>query len=207
MAAESPIRKVTLALGALVGLAGVLAARPALAQSSRLSLTLLPGTTSCGSAALASPAAAPHSGELDSDVSGTTKIADLGLSCLYFGGGSATVLPPGPLPAGPVSYLDVQGSNLVASAGTSNLTCTKGAGPAKHCINNNVGTGGGACATDVNCNGVVGTCALDANCYFGAPVELFSPPPFNALTSCLVDVVQADAGGPRRLARGGRWTR
>src|SRR5206468_1620010 len=48
------------------------------------------GTPSCGSAGFnPSPASSPFSGEIDSDTAGTTKINDLGLGCLYVGGGKA----------------------------------------------------------------------------------------------------------------------
>src|SRR5207249_9048224 len=77
------------------------------------------GTTSCGSAGFnPSAASEPFSGEIDSNTGGTTKITDLGLACLYVGGGKATVIPPGATPAGALSYLNVQGTNLVASNGT-----------------------------------------------------------------------------------------
>ena len=160
-----------------------------------LVFTTTAGTTDCGPAGLTTAPATPVSGELDSDTGGTTKIVDLGLGCLYVGGGGATIIPPGPIPAGAASYFDIQGSNLVASNGTGTLDCTKGAGPGTHCINGNAGTGGGACSSDLNCGGSAGSCGLDPNCFFGPPLEFLSPAPFGALTTCAVNVVQTDASG------------
>jgi hypothetical protein len=181
------------------------------------------GTTNCGSAGLASAPSAPFAGEIDSDTAGTTKISDLGLGCLYVGGGNANTIPPGPIPSGATSYFDVSGTNLNASNGRSIYDCTKGAGPGKHCINaacnvdadcdgtagsctgghcmpgtqNPLVTGGAplACTTDNDCGGAAGTCALDAKCYFGPPLQFLSPPPAGALTTCVINVVEGDAAG------------
>ncbi len=175
-------------------LAGLLAGEEAFAQP-RLALTVGPGTANCGSSGLTSPPAPPFSGELDSDTGGATKITDLGLGCLHFGGGKGTVIRPIGMPDGAVSYFDVQGATLAASSGTSSFDCTKGAGAGRHCINGSAGTGGGVCTADTQCGGVIGSCALDANCYFGPPVPVPSLPPLSALSSCLIDVVQTDAAG------------
>src|SRR5206468_23801 len=104
-----------------------------------LKYTTAAGTTACGGAGFSSPAGAPFSGEIDSDVACTTKTFDLGSSCLYIGGGSASTVPPGATPAGASSYLDVGAGNaLVASNGTGKLDCTKGSSTtAKHCVNAN----------------------------------------------------------------------
>lgn len=175
------------------------------------------GTTSCGTAGLGTPAAAPFSGEIDSDTAGTTKVKDLGLGCLYVGGGNATTIPPGPIPAGATSFFNVSGTNLLASNGTSAYDCTKGTGPGKHCINAHCntdadcnGTAGSCagtfcavatqnaalvCTSDLDCGGSAGSCSPDANCFFGPPLEFFSPPPLGALTTCVINVVQSDAGG------------
>src|SRR5262245_37862498 len=56
----------------------------------QLSFTTAVGTASCGSAGLVTPPPAPTSGQLNSDTGCATKIVDLGLGCLYFGGGAAT---------------------------------------------------------------------------------------------------------------------
>src|SRR5262245_11997633 len=161
--------------------------------TSSLSFTTAPGTTSCGSAGLAAPPAAPASGELDSDTAGTTKITDLGLGCLYFGGGSATVVPPGGIPDGAASFLAITGpGTLGASPGTGFNTCTQGVGATKHCINNNSTP---TCSNDNDCGGSAGSCGADAKCAFGPPLPVLSPAPFGALTTCVLNVVQSDAGG------------
>jgi hypothetical protein len=158
----------------------------------RLGFTVTPGTTSCGSGGLVTPPAAPTSGNIDSDTSCTTSISPLGLGCLYFGGGMATVVAGGAIPDGSTSFLTDTNGTLTFSNGTNSDNCTRGAGPGKHCINNNSTP---ACTTDVNCGGAAGSCALDANCSFGPPLPIVSPPPFAALTTCVLNVVQSNASG------------
>src|SRR5207247_238754 len=80
-----------------------------------LKYTTAAGTTACGGAGFSSPAGAPFSGEIDSDAACTTKTFDLGSSCLYIGGGSASTVPPGATPAGASSYLDVGAGNALVS--------------------------------------------------------------------------------------------
>ncbi len=166
----------------------------------RLSFTTTVGTTSCGGAGLATPPAAPVSGEIDSDTAGTTKISDLGTGCLYFGGGNATIVAGGAIPDGATSILGITGGNtLVASSGTGLKTCTKAAGPGKHCINNNSMP---MCTNDGNCGGSTGACALDANCFFGPPLPIVSPAPFGSLTTCVLNAIQTDASGTVTLNTG-----
>src|SRR5262249_9177526 len=132
-----------------------------------LSFTTAVGTTSCGPAGLGTPPAPPTSGQLFSDTAGTTKIVDLGLGCLYFGGGMAPAAAGGKIPAAATSFLATTGpGTLGASAGTSPKNCTQGAGPNRHCVNNNSLP---SCTSDINCGGMAGSCALDANCFFGPP--------------------------------------
>jgi hypothetical protein len=158
----------------------------------RLGFTVTPGTTSCGSAGLTTPPAAPTSGNITSDTSCTASLSPLGLGCLYFGGGAATVVAGGAIPDGSTSFLTDTNGTLTFSNGTNSDNCTRGAGPGKHCINNNSTP---ACTTDVNCGGAAGSCALDANCSFGPPLPIVSPPPFAALTTCVLNVVQSNASG------------
>src|SRR5262245_12809609 len=164
-----------------------------------LSFTTAVGTANCGGAGLASPAAAPASGELDSDTAGSTKIADLGLGCLYFGGGGGTVVPPGRIPDGARSVLAVSGSTLSAGAGTGPTDCTRGAGPARKCANNNSEA---SCSGDGDCGGAAGSCALAANCFFGPPLPIMSPNPFGSLTTCVLNVVETAASGTVDTATG-----
>jgi hypothetical protein len=164
-----------------------------------LAFTNSPGTTNCGSAGLTSPPTAPFSGEIDSDMACTTKISDLGLGCLYIGGGGATSVPPGATPDGAQNVFAISppgGSTLVASSGTSNQNCTKGAGPAKHCIGTT--NFNGACTSDADCGGTAGSCALDANCFFAAPLPIKNA----GLSTCVVNVVQTDGSGTVDLAAG-----
>ena len=152
------------------------------------------GTTSCGGAGLspgASCSPVACSGELDSDAGCTTKTNDLGNGCLYIGGGNGKAIPPGGVPSGAVSYLDISGTNLVASAGTGTLDCSKAAGPAKVCINNDPLP---PCTSDANCGGSINACFPVANCFFGPPLE-FPNPAITGLTTCVLNVVHFDASG------------
>ena len=142
----------------------------------------------------------PFSGE--TRAGNAAKLADLGNSCLYLGGGDQIGTPPSANPDG--SFLQMNaccptGSNaaatLLASAGTSKLDCTKGAGPTKKCQNGSLGTDGqGACTQDTDCgapqNGG-GSCAPVANCFFGPPLPIASP----VLSTCVLNVISADASG------------
>jgi len=156
-----------------------------------LKFTNTPGTTSCGGAGLSPAPAAPFTGELDSDTACSTKTNDLGRGCLYIGGGNAKAIPPGAVPSGATNYLDVSGSNLVASNGTGSLDCTKAAGPGKYCLNNDTLN---ACTNDAGCGGYTGACHGVANCYFGPPLE-FPNPILTSLTTCVQNVIQTDAAG------------
>src|SRR6266849_5733634 len=167
-----------------------------------LAFTISPGTTSCGGPALSPPPAAPFSGEVDNLDS--SKRSDLGLGCLYFGGGSGTILPPSPIPDGTTSVLAVTGINGLAltlgpDPGSGPKDCTLGAGPDHACSNGLPGTNGmGACNADADCAGVIGACDLRANCYFGAPV----PVPVSALTSlstCIMNAIGDGAEGDANL--------
>lgn len=158
---------------------------------SRFNLTLSPATANCGAAGLSAPPAPPLSGELD-DGSGA-KLVDLGLGCLYFGGGNNTAVPGAGLPDGTTSILDVvatSGGALTLGAHTGTPTsCTKGAGPSKHCGK----TSATACNVDGDC-GSNGPCLPDANCYFGAPLPIPNPST-PGLSACVLNVVSTDAGG------------
>ena len=161
-----------------------------------LKYTTTVGTTSCGGAGLTPGATAPFSGQLDSDTACTTKITngDLGLSCLYIGGGSANTVPPGATPAGATSYLDVgPGGTLVASNGTGSRDCTKGSSTtASHCVNADAPQP--SCTSDANCGGTAGACQPVENCFFGPPLAIQSPAvPSNA--NCVINVVKFDASG------------
>src|SRR5437879_1523076 len=162
-----------------------------------IAVTLAQGTTDCGGPGPNPSSVAPFSGEID-DGTGT-KLKDLGLGCLYIGGGNALTLPGTPLPDGSTSILDVSGANglqltLAASNGTGPDTCTLGAGPGKHCANTSLA----ACTSDADCGGQKSSCQLDANCFFGPP----APVPAGPLTSCVVDVIGTDPCGAADLQSG-----
>jgi len=123
----------------------------------------------------------------------------LGLGCLYFGGGGATNVPGGAIPDGSTSILNISGSTLSGADTGDRDTCTVRGGPGTHCINNNSMP---ACTSDANCGGAATSCAADANCFFGPPLPILTPPPNGALTTCVLNVVggpdpasQSNAGG------------
>jgi len=188
------------------------------ASFTKLTFTTAPGTASCGSGGLVSPPSAPLSGQIDSDTACSTKIDDLGLGCLYFGGGKATIVPPGLIPDGASSIFSITGATtLGGNAGTGPKNCTNGSGPGKHCVNGfcntdaDCGNVAGACqanrcnagtqtapptcATDADCGGSATACRPDANCFFGPPLPITSPPPNDALTTCVQNVVTTSATG------------
>ncbi|HKA04910.1 MAG TPA: hypothetical protein VKD67_11285, partial [Acidimicrobiales bacterium] len=125
-----------------------------------LSFTTTPGTANC---TLPSPDP-PFSGQLDSDTIGT-KLADLGLGCLYIGGGAATVAPS-LIPENATSIFNTtDGINLTASLGTSREDCTTGPQPTQHCVN----APAVECTSDADCGNAPGGCAFDPTCFFGPP--------------------------------------
>jgi hypothetical protein len=168
-----------------------------------LQFTTTVGSANCGPAGLTANGAAPFSGELTTDTACSANLRNLGLGCLYFGGGNGTVVPPGKIPDNATSIFDVTGEEpivtLAASDGTSRNDCTKGAGPGRHCVNNNAMP---ACTTDANCGGAAGSCALEANCFFGPPLPILSPPPFGSLTTCVLNVIQSDGSGTANTTDG-----
>lgn len=195
------------------------------AAFTKLTFTTVLGTSSCGSGGLGTPPSAPLSGQLDSDSACTTKISDLGLGCLYFGGGKATIVPPGLIPDGAASTFAITGAGtLGGGAGTGPGDCTLGAGPGTHCINGFCntdadcdGTAGSCsgnrctsgtqttpltCASNADCGGCAGCCAKDANCFFGPPLPITSPPPNDALTTCVQNVITTTATGTFDAATG-----
>src|SRR6185295_7033712 len=131
-----------------------------------ISFTVGNPTTDCGGRRVTPGPAAPVTGELDDG--NAVKLRDLGLGCLYLGGGQNGGLPPAAIPGGSKSVLDVSGASglaltLVASAGTGPADCTLGSGPLRHCVNGNGGTDTmGACASDADCGSQPGACLLDA---------------------------------------------
>jgi hypothetical protein len=142
---------------------------------------------------------APFSGEIDDAMD--VKRRDLGVGCLYLGGGNNAGLPPASIPAGGTSVLSISGASglsltLAASAGTGSADCTLGAGPGSHCAN--APTPLPACTADADCGGQVGSCLLDANCFFGPPLPV--PSTTAAVSTCVMNVIQTDACGSADLA-------
>ena len=165
----------------------------------QLSFTTTIGSTSCGGPSFAGFTApsAPFSGEVH-DAS-NAKLGDLGLGCLYVGGGSAAT-PANQIPDGSQSIFDLGTPSggtvpLVASNGTGRENCTKGAGPGKHCVGGNGGPI--ACTTDADCGGTPGSCALDANCNFGPPLPITG-----SLPVCVINAIQTDGSGTATPATG-----
>jgi hypothetical protein len=155
------------------------------------------GTSACGGPGLNPPAQAPFSGSV-SDGNGML-IASLGAGCLNVGGGLANAIPPAPAPDGAEALLNVSSINgtaltLASSNGNGLINCTRGTGPAKHCVNGNPGTNGlGLCTVDADCGNGGGNCLPDANCFFGPPIPLSPPTP--ALATCIVNTFGSDVCG------------
>src|SRR5262249_38817224 len=156
-----------------------------------LSFTTSVGTANWGALKSIPPADPPFSGEVDSDTVGT-KLFDLGLGCLYIGGGSAQI-PASIIPENATSVLDSDGTNLTASSGTSRLDCTKGPLATQHCVNNPPLD----CSTDTDCGGAVGACGAAVRCYVGPPIPVNGFP-----SSCVVNTFASDASGTIDLATG-----
>jgi hypothetical protein len=110
------------------------------------------------------------------------KLFDLGASCLYIGGGLASLVPPGPTPDGSTTIFDVtdcsQNSLALTPADTgSSRTCTVGPSTtSKHCVNGHPGNGNGVCDTDADCqpvcvnqSGAQCNGEVDCHCIDGAP--------------------------------------
>jgi hypothetical protein len=153
------------------------------------------GTTSCGGATLSPAPQPPASGSI-SDTS--AKIADLGLSCLYVGGGGNTATAPNPNPDGGASVFSVgscSGStlNLGGNAGSAPSDCTMGPAATKHCTRT-----GAACTSNADCGGSVGLCNPDPRCFFGPPLPL----PAGPTSTCVLNVFRAAASGTVDRAAG-----
>lgn len=158
-------------------------------------------TSSCGGRRITPGPADPTTGEV-LDINGTN-LRDLGLGCLYLGGGANGALPPAAIPGGSKSVLAVSGASglsltLAASPGSGPADCTLGSGPLRHCVNGNPGTDTmGLCTTDDDCGGQINACLLDANCYFGPPLGVPTTP--TALSTCVVNAIKTDSCGSADL--------
>jgi len=169
-----------------------------------LAFTIADGTTNCGPAGLATPPAPPLSGSL---LDGTNaKIADLGMGCLYFGGGKNTNVGGGIIPPGSTTFFRIasQNGNTINLGGApgARTSCTQGAGPNKHCVKGEAGTDGlGACTSDANCQNHAGSCVLDANCFFGPPLSIPNPT-VPGTSTCVINVIQTDVSGTGDVVAG-----
>jgi hypothetical protein len=139
------------------------------ANCSELAFTLGDPTTYCGFPGQNDPPLAPFSGELQDG--SDAKITDMGLGCLYIGGGLANVVPPGPVPDGSTTFIGVTNcaQNAVTLAPSTNpnpRTCSRGPSTIKHCANGHPGTDGeGACNADSDCAPV----CVNGACVDGSP--------------------------------------
>jgi hypothetical protein len=169
-------------------------------QPSRLRVGALPGAVECGGPGFVPPASPPFAGVVESS-SGV--LANLALGCIYLGGGSQT--------QGPLSVFlgnnDEQTLELaacgeedtlavVASDGSGPETCSKGAGPGRHCHGSGPTTGA-SCTDDADCGGSPGTCLADANCFLTPPLPA---PGISGI--CLVNVYETDLTGRVDTVRG-----
>jgi hypothetical protein len=169
----------------------------------KLAFTIGQGTANCGGPGLSPPPAPPFSGRVL--LADGTKRADLGLGCLYIGGGGGNALPPAVIPDGGTAVLGVTGIGVAGLAltlggdpGHGPADCTLGAGPARRCLNGAPGVdGAGTCASDADCAGSnsIGACELTANCFFGPPV----PVPLGPLSTCIVNAIADDVTGNANL--------
>lgn len=150
--------------------------------------TSSPGTANCGTRF--APGDPPFSGTLFSDVDQTTPLTDLGLACLYIGGGNGNVAASSLPENAQTIFATPDAQQLLASFGTGPRDCTKGPATTSHCLNNAVVE----CTSDDDCF-LDGACRPDANCYFGPPVPVNGFP-----ASCVVNTFAADASGMINLA-------
>jgi len=147
------------------------------------------GTADCGGAGLEPPAATPFAGAIYDDPVGGTKLADLGLGCLHYGGGDSEYAPS-PRASGGSSMVfggatcSLPVVPLVASAGTGPLDCTEGPSSKRLCVGNPSRT----CTRDRDCGG--GACSPLPRCFWGLPLPVHGPAP-----SCVINVFAADGGG------------
>lgn len=138
------------------------------------------------------PADPPFSGAIFSDIAGITKVADLGLGCLYGGGGQNHVVPSR-VPDGFTSILEVASCTgsvltLQASPAGDPATCTQGSLPTKHCAK----APSIPCLIASDCSSHGGPfCIADTRCYAGPPV----PNPSLGNEACAMQVFTADVSG------------
>ena len=156
-------------------------------------------TDFCGDQGLITPPNPPTSGTVTTDTNATI---NLGAGCLYIGGGGGSV-PGGVTPDGSQSNFDLTlecgGETVIAAQTGDSLSCTKGAGPGKACINDLTGWPNlQACTTDNDCpmtgsgNTVsAGSCVDKPNCLFGPPLPIENGP----LSTCVVNTIGSDASG------------
>jgi len=141
------------------------------ATCSQLAFRLGTPTISCGFPGQGDPALAPLSGELRDNTNTPTTAGELGLGCLYIGGGLAQSVPPGPTPDGSDTVLAVTdcSTNTLALGPADtrdSTTCTMGQKTSMHCTNGHPGTDGhGTCAVDGDCQPV----CVSGHCIDGAP--------------------------------------
>ena len=145
------------------------------------------------------PPAPPLDGELDDGMG--AKLVDLGLGCLYFGGGANVTVPGAFLPNGSQNTLAVTATNgtmltLGGAAGPPG-NCSLGTLSTSHCAK----TPATACTSNAQCTGIGDVCLPDAQCFFSQPFPI--PNPGNpALSTCVQNVVAQDESGTIDTATG-----
>jgi len=159
-------------------------------------LQTVAGSGNCGGPGFVPPATSPFVGSVQDGASHT--LAQIGTNCLYAGAGNAAV-PGLKIPAGNetvVSIVGLRGTKAIfgPSDGTGPASCTRGAGPGRHCLDGRPGRDGqGACVSDADCSGTPGSCALDANCFFAPPLAI--PNVLPGINACAVSTALADFCG------------
>jgi hypothetical protein len=136
----------------------------------------------------------PFSGQLLDE--NDTVLGNLGLSCLYLGGGAAFNVPPGGNPDNATNTFTVAGVcadgtlQLAPDAGTSDRDCTLGPLSTSSCIHILPATT--PCTQDADCaGGGTGACAQDAACFFGTPLPIANA----GLSTCVINAILDGVGG------------
>jgi len=158
------------------------------------------GTLSCGGAkrvvdqGVWTDGDPPYSGQLLDE--NDAVLGNLGLGCLFLGGGAAFNVPPGANPENAtntfaVSEICSDGTiELAPDVGTGPKDCTIGPLSTSSCIHTLPATQ--ICTQDSDCvGGGTGSCAQDPSCFFGTPLPIANA----GLSTCVINVILDGVGG------------
>ncbi|MBY0278869.1 hypothetical protein K2Z84_26330 [Candidatus Binatia bacterium] len=175
----------------------------------RFTFTTVPGSATCGGSGFEWPPSPPLVGAIYDAASGGTKIADLGGSCSYFGGGNSAYFPAAQPASGDTRRFDATSCSgdvlpLVGSAGGAAAGCLEGpSADVKVCLNDtrlrcNVDADCPRPATSYGSFAFVGRCAKAPRCFSGAPFPFYS----SLANACVVPISASSATGSVRPATG-----